>query len=333
MEITLYSPLDMHLHLREGDMLKAITLPSINDFAAAVVMPNLQDPVDTLDKIQTYRKQIESLVPDHAFEPLMTVFFRSFSRQELSALKPHIFAVKLYPAGVTTQSEKGVTDFSAIEPTLETLQELDIPLLVHGESNGFVLDREKEFLPLYETMAQNFSRLRIVMEHISTRDSLMVLERYENIFATVTVQHLLFTLDDLAGGLFKPHLFCKPIVKRPADRQALLDAVLAGHPKIMFGSDSAPHPVHKKEAPGCAAGCFTAPIALPLLAELFERNEVMDKLQDFISGHAQTIHGLTPLPKRVILKKESHTVPQSFGPVTPLLAGHTLSWRVSSRGD
>jgi dihydroorotase len=333
MEITLYSPLDMHLHLREGDMLKAITLPSINDFAAAVVMPNLRDPVDTLDKVRTYRKQIEFLVSEHAFEPLMTVFFRSFSRQELIALKSHIFAVKLYPAGVTTQSEKGISDFSAIEPTLEILQELKIPLLVHGETNGFVLDREKEFLPRVERMAQNFKDLRIVMEHISTRDSLRVLERYENIFATVTVQHLLFTLDDLAGGLLQPHLFCKPIVKRPADRQALLDAVLAGHPKIMFGSDSAPHPLDKKEAPGCAAGCFTAPIALPVLAELFERHEAMSRLQDFISGHAQKIHGLELLPKPVRLKKEPYKVPQTFGSVVPLLAGHTLSWRVSSRGD
>jgi dihydroorotase len=330
MEMTLYSPLDMHLHLREGEMLKAVTPYSAKDFSAAVVMPNLQEPVDTMEKVQAYRQQIETVAPSFSFEPMMTAFFRSFSPHELKQLKTHIFAVKLYPAGVTTQSENGVTNFSAIEPTLDALQELDIPLLVHGETNGFVMDREKEFLPLYETMAQNFGRLRIVMEHISTRDSLRILERYENIFATVTVQHLMFTLDDLAGGLLKPHLFCKPIVKHPVDRQALLDAVLSGHPKIMFGSDSAPHPVHKKEAPGCAAGCFTAPIALPLLAELFERHDALDNLQNFISGHARKIHGLNPLEKSVVLSKESYTVPESFGLVKPLLAGQTLSWKVRS---
>ena len=144
--------------------------------------------------------------------------------------------------------------------------------MIHGETHGFVLDRENMFLPIFEHLAQTFPRLKIIMEHITTADAVSLLNDYENIFATVTLHHLLITLDDVAGGLLRPHLFCKPIAKRPEDREALVKAAINAHPKLMFGSDSAPHPLDKKEACGCAAGIFTAPIALQALVELFERH-------------------------------------------------------------
>ncbi|WP_128326747.1 amidohydrolase family protein, partial [Arcobacter suis] len=149
-----------------------------------------------------------------------------------------------------------------LRPTLESMSKLGIPLCIHGETNGFVMDREKEFMPIYESIAKAFPNLKIIMEHITTKDAIELLDKYDNLYATVTLHHLLITLDDVAGGMLNPHLFCKPIAKRPEDRSALLNAALKAHPKLMFGSDSAPHPKHKKECCGCAAGVFTSPIAL-----------------------------------------------------------------------
>jgi dihydroorotase len=208
------------------------------------------------------------------------------------------------------------------------MEELGIPLLVHGETHGFVLDREREFLAIYDRLATSFPRLTIVMEHITTRDAVEFLDRYPNIYATVTLHHLLYTLDDVAGGLLQPHLFCKPIAKRPADREALLAAALSAHPKLMFGSDSAPHPQHAKECSGCAAGVFTAPIALPRLVELFEQHHALDKLQAFVSDNAQHIYGIQPPARVVELEKTSWVVPTRYGPVIPMNTGETLPWQI-----
>jgi dihydroorotase len=260
----------------------------------------------------------------------MTLFFRYYSRAELELLKEHIIGIKLYPAGITTQSENGVTDFDAVEETFALMQELSIPLLVHGESDGFVLDREREFLLTYRDLAENFPSLHIIMEHITTADAVEFLEKYDNLSATVTLHHLMITLDNILGGLLQPHLFCKPVAKTPRDREALRQAVFSGHPKIMFGSDSAPHPRHQKECVGCAAGVFTAPIALPLLAHLFEEADCLEHLQNFVSGFARQRYGITPLEKTIRLERTGLEVPQNYGEVRPFRAGTVIPWAYAS---
>ncbi|QQL46380.1 dihydroorotase [Sulfuriroseicoccus oceanibius] len=329
----LNSPLDMHLHLRDGEMLGQVGKLSAESFSGAVIMPNLVPPVDRLDMVHDYRGRIESAIGDHVFDPFMTLFFREYSMEELEAAKPHIIGIKLYPAGATTNSEAGVKAIDAAEPTIRRMEELGIPLLIHGETHGFVMDREKEFLEIYRHLATTFPKLRITMEHITTADAVKLLDEYENLFATVTLQHLLITLDDVAGGMLNPHLFCKPIAKRPEDRAALLDAALKAHPKLMFGSDSAPHPRHKKECCGCAAGVFTAPIALQVLADLFTKNGCAENLQAFISDNAQRIYGVTPPAKKVKLVQRPFDVPATYGdvdPVVPMYAGETIAWSIES---
>lgn len=326
MKLTLNSPLDMHLHLREGEMLKHVAPFTAQQFAGAVVMPNLISPVDSLKKVEQYRDDISTACGNEIFEPFMTLFFKPYTRAELEETKEKILGIKLYPAGITTQSENGVSDFSAIEPTLEIMEDLQIPLLVHGESNGFVMDREKEFIDVYKTIATQFPRLHIIMEHITTEAAVRFLEKYENVSATITVHHLLLTLDDVVGGMMQPHLFCKPIAKRPSDRDALRNAVFSGNTKIFFGSDSAPHPRHKKECVGCAAGVFSSPVALPLLAQIFEDQNCLELLQGFVSDYAVNRYGITVLNKEVILTDEPWEVPARYDEVVPYFAGETLRW-------
>ncbi len=328
MNITLQSPLDMHLHLREGNMLNLTVPLSADHFAGAVIMPNLIDQVDSLEYLLNYRRAIEFYCPDKIFEPYMTLFFRNYTRAELEQAREHIIGIKLYPAGVTTHSEQGVQDFASIEETLSFMEELRIPLLVHGETSGFVLDREREFLSVYESLAQRFPDLHIIMEHITTAESVELLDRFANLSATVTLHHLLITLDDVIGDLLRPDLFCKPVAKTPRDRSALREAVFSGHPKIMFGSDSAPHPKHQKECIGCAAGVFSAPVALPLLAQLFEEAGRLDLLQGFISDHAQQRYGITPPKKEVVLSTNAWKVPHYYQDVRPFYADATIHWAV-----
>jgi len=329
--LQLRSPLDMHLHLRDGAMLAKVAPLSSGSFAGAVVMPNLVPPVDRLERVFAYREAILEAIGGDDFDPFMTLFFRQFSEAELAAAREHIIGIKLYPAGVTTHSEAGVKSIREAESTMRMMEEMGIPLLVHGETDGFVLDREKEFVVVYRKLAAEFPKLKITMEHITTREALACLDEFENLRATVTLQHLLITLDDVAGGLLRPHLFCKPVAKRPEDRDALLAAALAGHPRLMFGSDSAPHPRSAKECCGCAAGVFTAPVALPVLAETFTRHGAADKLQVFVSDNAQKLYGVTPPAKRVRLVREPMEVPSCYGEdVVPMFAGETIPWRVAS---
>ena len=326
--VLLHSPLDMHLHLREGDMLQTVTPLSAQAFAGAVIMPNLVPPVDNRERLERYRASIHAASDGALFEPYMTLFFKAYDEPMLRSLKMHIIGIKLYPAGVTTHSEAGVRTIEDAAPTLALMQELDMPLLVHGETHGFVLDREREFLAVYDCLATRFPRLTIIMEHITTREAVAFLDRYPHVYATVTLHHLLYTLDDIAGGLLQPHLFCKPLAKRPEDRDALLTAALSAHPKLMFGSDSAPHPQSAKECSGCAAGVFTAPIALPRLVELFEQHHALDRLQAFVSDNAQRIYDIQPPARIVELEKTPWIVPERYGPVIPMHAGETLAWQV-----
>ncbi len=340
---TLLMPLDMHLHLRDGVMLETVAPLTSYSFSGAIIMPNLVPPVTTKEAVIAYKERIyaamgirpfdeDDFSGDADFEPYMTLFYQNYDRAFLEDVVEDITAIKLYPAGATTNSEGGVSSFDieAMRPTLEAMSELEIPLCVHGETDGFVMDREAEFMSIYEMLALNFPKLKIIMEHITTKAAVDMLDKYDNLYATITVQHLLITLDDVAGGMLKPHLFCKPIAKRPEDREALLKVALEAHPKVMFGSDSAPHPQHKKEACGCAAGVFTAPIALQVLCELFDKHGKLDNLQSFVSDNAQVIYGICPEFKEVVLVEEPFTVPEKYGDVVPMYAGETIGWSIES---
>ena len=333
-KITLNSPFDMHLHLRDGDMLDLVAPLTSNTFAGAIVMPNLVPPVDTKEAVLAYKNRILKATKDNSFRPLMTLFFRPYTKDFLEDVKDEISAIKLYPAGITTNSEGGVQtiDTIALAPTLNAMADLNIPLCVHGETNGFVMDREQEFMSVYEALATAFPKLTIIMEHITTKDAVDMLDKYENLYATITLHHLLITLDDLAGGMLKPHLFCKPIAKRPIDRDALLKVALEGHPKVMFGSDSAPHPKHAKESCGCAAGVFTSPIAIQVLVALFEQHGKLDNLQKFLSDNACNIYHMKPSSKQITLVKEDFEVPSIYElgkeKVVPMYAQEILSWKI-----
>ena len=330
-------PLDMHLHLRDNDMLQLVGPLTSNTFSGALVMPNLVPPVTTKEALLSYKQRILEACKEDDFTPYMTLFFQNnYSFEFLNDIKDEIIGIKLYPAGITTNSETGVSsmDIEVLRATLENMSRLGIPLCIHGETNGFVMDREKEFMPIYESIAKAFPNLKIIMEHITTKDAVELLDKYSNLYATVTLHHLLITLDDVAGGMLDPHLFCKPIAKRPEDRTALLNAALKSHPKLMFGSDSAPHPKHRKECCGCAAGVFTSPIALQVLVELFEKHNALENLNSFVSGNAQKIYGLNLKDKIVRLVKKDFTVPAIYEykneKVVPMYAGQTLSWSIDS---
>lgn len=332
MPLTINAALDMHLHLRDEAMLHAIAKASSDTFSGAIIMPNLVPPIDSKKALLAYKQRILLATDDKSFTPYMTLFFKpTYDKTFLTSIKDEITAIKLYPAGITTNSEDGVSGFDveALRPTLQAMADLKIPLCVHGESNGFVMDREAEFATIYENLASAFPTLKIIMEHITTKSSVDLLDKYPNLYASITVHHLLITLDDVAGGMLQPHLFCKPIAKRPEDRDALRKVALLAHPKVMFGSDSAPHPKEAKEACGCAAGVFTAPIALQLLAELFDtQGASLENLQAFVSSNAHSIYGITPNKKTITLEKVPFTVPSDYNGVVPMYANETIAYSI-----
>jgi dihydroorotase len=249
---------------------------------------------------------------------------KQYSEEELLELSELIFAIKLYPAGITTNSEGGVRGIESVYPVLEMMQELEIPLSVHGETHGFVMDREREFIPVYEKLARDFPKLKIIMEHIGTAEMLNLLDKYDNLYATVTLHHLLLTLDEVAGGMLNPHYFCKPIIKTPKDRNAIQKFVKSGHKKVMFGSDSAPHPI-KNKLKG-AAGIFSAPVILPALAEFFEGD--IDTFQKFISDNARENFNINVPEKKVEIVEEEWRAPYIVGEIKPMFAGKVFRYKV-----
>jgi len=329
-KITINSPLDMHLHLREGDMLKKVAKYTSREFSGALIMPNLQTPITSKKDLLSYKKDILNACDDSSFEPYMSLFFRDdYSYEFLSNIKEDILAIKLYPAGITTNSEDGVKDLFSdkSKKVLEIMSDLGIILCVHGESNGFVMDRESEFLQFFDLVAKNYPKLKIIMEHITTKDSVDFLDNYDNLFATITLHHLIITLDDVIGGAMKPHLFCKPIAKRYEDRDSLLDASF-NNEKVSFGSDSAPHPINEKESCGCAAGVFSSPIALERLTELFDTNNKLGKISDFVSNRAKKIYNLTPPKKVITLEKKSFKVQKNYDGIVPFCDDEEISWSI-----
>ena len=318
----IYNPIDMHLHIRQGDMLKKVLPETTRQFSGAVIMPNTIPPITSLEGVLKYKKEI--LECDNNFTPLMDIFLQNFTEEEIIALKPHIFGMKFYPDGITTNSDSGINSIEEIYPTLELLAKHNIPLSIHGETNGSMLQREREFAPTYEKLARDFPNLTIIMEHISTKELAELALKYDNLLATVTLHHLLLTIDDLCGGALNVHLFCKPTIKLASDRDALQELVKSGHKNVMFGSDSAPHPLKNKYKG--AAGIFSAPIILPALAEFFEGDR--DKLQKFISDNAINNFNLKVIDKKIEIVEDEWVAPRMVGEVVPMWAGKKFSFRV-----
>jgi len=327
--LTFKSPDDFHVHLRQGadcgnfarDAQKA-------GFARVLVMPNTLPPIVSAAALINYRREIEVAAP--GLKALMTFKIRpDLDRTVLTALKgAGAVAGKLYPEGVTTHSEDGIRRLEDGYPVFALMEELGLVLCLHGEHpEAFSLDREAAFVKGMKALRSAFPRLRIVLEHVSSAAGLdAVLDDGPLTGATLTVHHLLFTLDDMVGGKLDPHLFCKPLLKRPEDRERLVEAALSGNPKFFFGSDSAPHTRENKEAALCSAGCYTMPVSLSLLIGLFEKHGVLNRLEPFVSRFGAEFYGLGQNQGTVTFVKEPWTVSKLYHGVVPLLAGATLPW-------
>jgi dihydroorotase len=344
--LALTRPDDWHLHLRDGAALKDALPHTSSVFARAIVMPNLRPPVTRTEQAAAYRQRIVAALPaGHRFEPLMTLYLTDATapaqirRARDSGL---VHAVKLYPSGATTNSESGVTDLDRCAAALQAMEEVDLPLLVHGEVTDpavDVFDRERVFIErVLIPLRRRLPRLRIVFEHITTREAVQyVQEADDRVAATITAHHLrynrnaLFTAPDGRNGI-RPHAYCLPVIKRETHRQALVQAATGGHPRFFLGTDSAPHPVRDKlSACGCA-GCFTAPLALSMYADCFEQAHALDRLEAFASFHGADFYRLPRNRERITLRRSPWQPPADlpFGDdrVVPLGAGETFAWQV-----
>ncbi len=298
--IAIRRPDDWHVHLREGLLMKQMARRTAEQFARATVMPNtLNPPIRTAADASVYRQQIMAATRGMDFTPIMAIKLYPTTAVALieGARETGVQAAKLYPEGVTTHSEDGISleNILSMYQVFQAMERLGMLLLLHGEAPGhFCLDREVVFLNTLMQIAKDFPRLKIVLEHITTQEAVSaVLSLPNTVAATITLHHLELTLDDVIGDKIHPHNFCKPIAKRPSDRQALLEAAFSGNPKFFFGSDSAPHPIEAKEcAEGCA-GVFTAPVAMPRLVEIFERHGALSRLEDFVSRFGAEFYGFS----------------------------------------
>ena len=338
--LTLTRPDDWHLHLRDGAAMAAVVPDTARQFARAIVMPNLKPPVTTAAQALAYADRIRAAVPAGLhFEPLMTLYLTDrLPPDEIArARDAGVVAVKLYPAGATTNSDAGVTDLRKTFPTLEAMQRLGLPLLVHGEVTDPAIDlfdREAVFIDTQLIpLRRDFPELKIVFEHITTREAAQyVAEAGAHTAATITAHHLLYNRNALFTGGVRPHYYCLPVLKRETHRLALVAAATSGSDRFFLGTDSAPHPAHLKEhASGCA-GCYTALSAIELYAEAFEAAGALERLEGFASFHGPDFYGLPRNTDRITLRRESWTLPESlpFGEaqLKPLRGGETLAWRL-----
>lgn len=350
MTVRLPVPDDYHVHLRQAPILPAVVRETARWFGRALAMPNTVPPVTTPERLEAYRREILAAVPalpaGRSFEPLLVFKVVSeVSSDDVAALAAAgAIGGKLYPQGVTTNSADGVSDVTTLFPVFERMEELDLVLEIHAEDPAsFCLDRERAFLPTIERIAARFPRLRIVIEHVSDGETVRALASMPpTVAATVTVHHLYLTLDDVVGDTLRPHHFCKPIAKRPEDRAAIRDAVLGGNPRVFFGSDSAPHPVSAKETDCGCAGVYTAPVAIPLLAELFDAaglplGEASGKrrgaagppsagpsLAAFVARYGADFYRLPPPAGTITITEREWVVPDRYDGVVPFYAGARL---------
>jgi dihydroorotase len=341
--LKLTRPDDWHVHLRDGPALRAVVAATATVFARAIVMPNLKPPVTTVAAALAYRERILAALPEPLrarFTPLMTLYLTdNTSPEEVKRARAcgHVHAVKYYPAGATTNSDAGVSALERAYPALAAMEREGLVLAVHGEvtdADVDMFDRERVFVERsLARIVRDFPALRVVVEHITTLEAAQfVIEAGPNVAATITPQHLLYSRNALFAGGLRPHFYCLPILKRETHRQALVAAATSGNPKFFLGTDSAPHARHTKEhACGCA-GCYTAPIALPLYAEAFEQAGALDRLEAFASFFGADFYRLPRNTGRVTLVRESQDVPAElpFGAdtIVPLRAGERVGWRV-----
>ncbi len=339
--LTLVRPDDWHLHLRDGDALATTVPHTAAQFGRAIVMPNLKPPVTTAAQALAYRDRIRAAVPAGVdFEPLMTLYLTdNLPPDEIRRAKAAgVVACKLYPAGATTNSDAGVTDIRKTYATLEAMQREGLLLLVHGEvtsSEVDLFDREAAFIDeQLIPLRRDFPGLKIVMEHITTREAAhYVRDAGALTAATITAHHLLYNRNAIFTGGIRPHYYCLPVLKRELHRLALVEVATSGSPRFFLGTDSAPHAAHLKEhAAGCA-GCYTAPAAMELYAEAFDAAGALDKLEGFASFHGADFYGLPRNTSTLTLKRQPWALPEdyAFGQarIKPLRGGETLGWQVT----
>ncbi|MGF1832471.1 dihydroorotase [Photobacterium sanguinicancri] len=338
--LTITRPDDWHVHLRDGDVLKDTVRDISRYMGRAIIMPNLIPPVTDTDAALSYRERILAEGPQGNFSPLMVIYLTdNTSPDEIRKAKAtgHVYAAKLYPAGATTNSDSGVTSVEKLLPTFKAMQEVGMPLLIHGEVTTHdvdIFDREKAFLdnvlgPIVEMQPE----LKIVLEHITTADAVeFVKNAGPNVAATITAHHLMFNRNHMLVGGIRPHFFCLPILKRSTHQQALIEAATSGSKKFFLGTDSAPHAKGRKESACGCAGSYTAHAAIELYASVFEEADALDKLEGFASFNGPDFYDLPRNTDTITLQKEAWAVPETmtFGNdvVVPILAGEDMQWKV-----
>jgi dihydroorotase len=341
-ELTLTQPDDWHVHVRDGDALASVVPDTARQFRRAVIMPNLRVPITTTKLALAYRERICAHVPKGLdFEPLMTLYLTdSTSPAEIKQAKAAgMVAAKLYPFGATTHSDAGVTDMRKIAPALDTMQREGLLLLVHGEVTDptiDIFDREQAFIDTQlMALQRDFPQLKIVFEHITTREAVQYVHQAgTNLAATITAHHLLYNRNALFMGGIRPHYYCLPVLKRETHRLALVQAATSGNSAFFLGTDSAPHVTQLKEhASGCA-GCYTAISAMELYAQAFEDAQALNKLEAFASFHGPDFYGLPRNTGQVTLRRQAWSVPEQIAlgqaQLKPLMGGQTLAWKLSS---
>ncbi|MFA5631809.1 MAG: dihydroorotase [Porticoccaceae bacterium] len=340
-KLTITRPDDWHVHLRDGDALTTTVPAAARYFGRAIVMPNLVPPVLDTAQAQAYKGRILAQRPaDSHWQPLMVLYLTDNTAPEeirRARASGTVFAAKYYPAGATTNSDSGVTDLKNIYPVLAALEETGLPLLLHGEVTDAdidIFDREAVFIERHlSAIVDEFPALKIVLEHITTKEGAQfVADARDGVAATITPQHLLFNRNAMLAGGIRPHFYCLPILKRSTHQEALIAAATSGSPRFFLGTDSAPHATSKKEiACGCA-GCYSHHAPLELYAELFERENALDKLEAFASFHGADFYGLPRNADTITLVRDPWQVPDAVllgsEAMTPLWAGNTLNWRV-----
>jgi len=342
MKLTLRRPDDWHLHLRDGGAMQSVVGHTAAQFGRAIVMPNLRPPVTTTDAALAYRQRILDALPAGShFEPLMTLYLTD-NTSAAEIRKAHasgqIHAVKYYPAGATTNSDSGVTDINKPRAALEALQDVGMPLLVHGEvtdSSVDVFDREAVFIDtVLRPLTGRMPALKVVLEHITTQQGIDFVEQGEDrIAGTLTAHHLLMNRNAIFNGGIRPHNYCLPILKRELHRQALVKAATSGNPKFFLGTDSAPHAQAAKESACGCAGLYTAHAAIELYAEAFEQAGALDKLENFASRFGPRFYGLPENPDNIVLEKTAWQIPEYYAlgdqRVIPMRAGEQLGWKMA----
>jgi dihydroorotase len=340
--LTITRPDDWHLHLRDGDALESVLPDTARQFARAIVMPNLRPPVTSSAMAEAYRERILAALPAGMnFVPLMTLYLTdNTSPEEIARARASGFVhgVKLYPAGATTNSDSGVTDLNNCQAALAAMEKHGLPLLVHAEvtdADVDVFDREKVFIERHMIpLLQRFPALRVVFEHITTRDAAdFVREAPAHVGATITAHHLLMNRNAMFNGGIRPHHYCLPVLKREEHRQALVAAAVSGNPKFFLGTDSAPHPKAAKEAACGCAGMYTAHAAIEFYAEAFEAAGALDRLEAFASFYGADFYGLPRNSEKITLIRESWRVPETLplgeGDLVPLRAGQEVAWKLT----